>query len=139
MSTATYITSNITEAINHWYYIEPYAKVPATKKEYRTQRLLLNKLMEQASKKDDKHIINLLELIARNLQTYEEKNFPLENSTPSDVLEFLMQEHGLTQSDFPEIGSQSLVSKILKGERKLTAEHIARLASRFHISPAIFY
>lgn len=77
--------------------------------------------------------------IAHNLQTYEEKNFPLENSTPSDVLEFLMQEHELTQADFPEIGSQSLVSKILKGERKLTAEHIARLASRFHLSPAAFY
>lgn len=37
MSTATYITSNITEAMNHWHYIEPYAKVPTTKKEYRTQ------------------------------------------------------------------------------------------------------
>lgn len=56
-----------------------------------------------------------------------------------DVLKFLMNEHDLSQSDLPEIGSQSLVSKILKGERKLTADQIGRLAGRFHVSPAVFY
>jgi len=136
MSTATYM---LTEAINHWQYIEPYAKVPATKKEYRKQRLLLDTLMQRVLKKEDKHVANLLKLIARNLKEYEESYFALEKSTPNQVLEFLMQEHGLTQMDLPEIGSQSLVSKILKGERNLTAEHIARLANRFHISPAVFY
>lgn len=136
MSTATYM---LTEAMNHWHYIEPYAKVPVNKKEYRKQRLLLDKLMQRVLKEEDKHVANLLKLIARNLKEYEENYFPLEKSTPNQVLEFLMQEHGLTQMDLPEIGSQSLVSKILKGERKLTTEHIARLANRFHISPAVFY
>ncbi len=40
------------------------------------------------------------------------------------MLAFLMEERGLGQTDFPEIGSQSLISKILSGERKLTVEHI---------------
>jgi transcriptional regulator with XRE-family HTH domain len=47
------------------------------------------------------------------------------------MLKFLMSEHGLGQSDLPEIGSQSLVSKILNGERQLTLEHVRNLSKRF--------
>jgi len=49
-----------------------------------------------------------------------------------------MNEHGLSQNDLPEIGSQSLVSKILSGERKLTVEHIQQLSNRFGVSTFLF-
>jgi HTH-type transcriptional regulator/antitoxin HigA len=49
-----------------------------------------------------------------------------------------MEEHGLDQNHLPEIGSQSLVSKILNGERKLTVEHIKYLSKRFGVSPSVF-
>lgn len=49
-----------------------------------------------------------------------------------------MQEHNLGQSDLPEIGSQSLVSKILSGERHLTTDHIKKLSGRFGVSPVVF-
>ena len=44
----------------------------------------------------------------------------------------------IQQKDLPEIGSQSLVSKILNGERKLTVSHINHLAKRFGVSPLVF-
>ena len=50
-----------------------------------------------------------------------------------------MEDHHLTQADLPEISNQSLVSKILKGERSLTTEHIQKLSKRFHVSPAVFF
>jgi HTH-type transcriptional regulator / antitoxin HigA len=49
-----------------------------------------------------------------------------------------MEEHGLDQNDLPEIESQSLVSKILNGERKLTVEHIKYLSKRFNVSPTVY-
>ena len=49
-----------------------------------------------------------------------------------------MDEHAIGQTDLPEIGSQSLVSKILNGERQLTLEHIRSLSRRFGVSPAVF-
>ena len=55
------------------------------------------------------------------------------------VLRLLMDQHGLTGSDLPELGSKSLVSKILKGERSLTRRHIEALARRFGISPTLFF
>lgn len=49
-----------------------------------------------------------------------------------------MEEHGLTQSDLPEVGSQGMVSEILSGKRELIVRQIRALASRFHVSPAVF-
>ena len=55
------------------------------------------------------------------------------------VLHLLMDQHDLTGSDLPELGSKSLVSKILKGERSLTRRHIEALSRRFGISPTLFF
>lgn len=82
--------------------------------------------------------ISLLHLIANNIQVYENKHYPSKKLIPIEMLKFLMEEHGLDQDDLPEIGSQSLVSKILNGKRKLTLEHIRHLSKRFGVSPAIF-
>jgi integrase len=45
-----------------------------------------------------------------------------------------------SMADLPEIGSKSLVSKILNGRgRNLTRDHIAALSKRFSVSPALFF
>ena len=49
-----------------------------------------------------------------------------------------MEEHGLTQSDLPEVGSQGVISDILRGKRELNVRQIRTLAKRFHVSPAVF-
>ena len=55
------------------------------------------------------------------------------------VLRTLMDQYELNQSDFQqEIGSKSMVSRVLSGERQLTIEHIRKLSLRFGISPALF-
>ncbi|MNC82704.1 Antitoxin HigA [compost metagenome] len=55
------------------------------------------------------------------------------------VLRTLMDQYELNQNDFQqEIGSKSMVSRVLRGERQLTTEHIRKLAQRFGISPALF-
>ncbi len=55
------------------------------------------------------------------------------------VLKVLMEQHGLGVADLPEIGSKSLVSKILNNERSLTRNHIETLSKRFGVSPALFF
>ncbi len=55
------------------------------------------------------------------------------------VIRTLMDQYGLTLSDLPEIGSKSMVSRVLSGEEEiLTLEHAKKLATRFGISPALF-
>jgi len=55
------------------------------------------------------------------------------------VLRTLMDQHQLTTSDFQEeIGSKSMVSRVLNGERQLNLNHIKKLAKRFGVSPLMF-
>ena len=54
------------------------------------------------------------------------------------VAQYLMEEHGLTQSDLPEVGSQGVVSEILHGKRELNVRQIRALAHRFGVAPAVF-
>lgn len=50
-----------------------------------------------------------------------------------------MEEHGLKQDDLKEIGSQGVVSEILRGKRELNTRQISMLAKRFGVSPAAFF
>lgn len=48
-----------------------------------------------------------------------------------------MDEHGLTQSDLTEVGSQGVVSDIVRGQRELNVRQIRALSERFGVSPAV--
>jgi len=55
------------------------------------------------------------------------------------TLKLLMEQHGLGIANVPEIGSNTLVSKVLNGKRNLTRNHIEALSERFGVSPALFF
>lgn len=71
---------------------------------------------------------------------FEEFNVRIATGRNSvSLLRVLMQQHGLSQSDFEnEIGKKSLVSRILNGERNLTLDHMRALAARFQIPVSMF-
>lgn len=55
-----------------------------------------------------------------------------------EVLGYLMREHGLTQSDLPGVGTQSVVSEILNGKRKLNLRQVRWLADHFKVPVDVF-
>ena len=57
---------------------------------------------------------------------------------PVAVLRLLMDEHGLSQSDLPEVGSQGVVSEILRGRRQINLRQVRALSERFGVSPSAF-
>jgi transcriptional regulator with XRE-family HTH domain len=69
---------------------------------------------------------------------YEDTHVPYSDSSASEILRTLMEEHALKQSDLSEIGSQGVVSEILSGKRDLNVRQITQLAARFGVSPALF-
>lgn len=89
----------------------------------------------------------LIDLLAKKIADYENTapEFAEFNARiaalPQELamLRTLMDQHGLNQSSFKqEIGSRSLVSMILKGERTLTLEHMKALSKRFGIPVSTF-
>ncbi|MEH1795280.1 helix-turn-helix domain-containing protein [Nostoc sp.] len=56
------------------------------------------------------------------------------------MLQALIAEFDLRQKDLiPIFKTESIVSEVLSGQRKLTVRHIAGLAEFFRISPAAFF
>lgn len=71
-------------------------------------------------------------------EDYEAEHHPLPDTTGVQALKFLMEQHGLKQSDLPEVGSQGVVSEILKGKRELNLRQVRALGTRFGVSAATF-
>ena len=130
--------SAVQQTISHWNHVVPYAHVPCNEKEYEKLLVFVDELMDWSRHHKDKRATSLLNLVASNIEAYENRHYATKKISGVDMIIFLMDEHGLGQGDLPEIGSQSLVSKILKGERQLTLEHIRGLSKRFGVSPSVF-
>jgi len=82
----------------------------------------------------------LAELFTLLIEDYEEKHYCLPKSSPLEVVEFLMDQHGLKQKDLADVfGTPSIVSEVMNGKRELNKEHIRRLSERFGVSPELFF
>jgi HTH-type transcriptional regulator/antitoxin HigA len=72
------------------------------------------------------------------IEAYEDRHLPEPVGDPISTLAFFMEEHGVSQADLPEIGSQTEVSEILSRKRELNIHQIRSLSKRFHVSPEVF-
>jgi len=80
------------------------------------------------------------ELLTVLIEAYEEENYPVRAASPVEVLVELMEANNLKQKDLaPLLGSESVVSEVLRGKRELNKHHIERLSRRFRVSPAVFF
>ena len=91
--------------------------------------------------------IPLIEILSASIERWEDSaeeftefnkrinNLPTEQA----VFKIIMEQYNLGVADFPEIGSKSLISKIINNKRHLTKEHIAALSQRFKLSPSLFF
>lgn len=129
----------VQQTIKHWEHVVSYAQIPKNEREYEKLMTFVDELMDWSRHHKDENATSLLNLIASNIEAYENQHYSVKKISSVEMLKFLMDEHGLGQGDLPEIGSQSLVSRILNGERQLTLDHIRNLSKRFGVSPAVFF
>ena len=84
--------------------------------------------------------VEAIELLTLLIERYESEHYPVPDAEAVAVLRFLLERNGLAQRDIAaELGSESTVSLILAGKRRLNLNHIERLSERFHVSPAVFF
>lgn len=76
-----------------------------------------------------------LDALATLVEAYEEKNFAIKEASPIAVIEFMMDQRGLSRKDLqPMIGSRARVSEVLSGKRPLTLAMIRALSNAWSIS-----
>jgi HTH-type transcriptional regulator/antitoxin HigA len=86
---------------------------------------------------DEEDYLNLLGTLVHQ---YEEIHHPIPDIYGVELIEALLEEFDLKQKDLvPIFKTESIVSAVLNGHRKLMTEHIEQLANFFHVSPAAFF
>jgi HTH-type transcriptional regulator/antitoxin HigA len=125
------------ELQQHWTAISPLLSL-RNEQEYDRAVECLNRLLDEVGTDEQHPLYTLLDTLGTLIHAYEEEHHPIPECSGVDVLRFLMDEHGLTQSDVPEIGSQGVVSEVLRGKRELNIRQIRALAKRFQVSPSVF-
>ena len=83
-----------------------------------------------------------LETLVQLVTHYEAEHHAINTDDLSglDSLRYLLEQNDMNASDLAKLLGMhaSMGSKILKGERKLTADHLRQLGERFKVSPAAF-
>jgi HTH-type transcriptional regulator / antitoxin HigA len=108
---------------------------------------LIESLLEEAEDSDDEPLNAVIDMLSHAIEVYESRDHELAGfearamDPPADlaILRLLMAQHHLGTADLPEIGSKSMVSRVLSGERNLNKNHIKALSRRFGIDPGLFF
>jgi HTH-type transcriptional regulator/antitoxin HigA len=99
----------------------------------------MNGLLDVVGDDEEHELMDFLDLVSQLVSDYESVRYVLPGAKPHEVLRFIMEQHGLKQTDLAaEIGGQSVVSDILGGKREINARQARALAARFGVSPAVF-
>lgn len=105
---------------------------------YARMTRVLEALLDETSGDESHPAMGLVDIVGDLIEDYEAEHHAIPEASGVQVLKFLMEQHGLKQSDLPEIGSQGVVSEVLTGKRELNVRQIRALSERFAVSPATF-
>lgn len=132
------MNSQLKEVAKVWPNIQSVFSVPHNEKDYNKLVNMLDSLIDEVGNNESHRLSSLMETIGSLIESYESQNYPDIEGDPINVLKTLMEEHGLKQSDLPEIGSQGVVSEIISGKRQLNVRQLKLLGARFKVSPMVF-
>lgn len=111
----------------------------ASEADYAAAVTCLDQLLDAGGANEAHPLAALVALLGERIAAWEMVEHRMHEADSSEVLRFLMTQHGLTQGELPEVGSQGVVSEILAGKRRLNVKQIEALARRFGTSPAAFF
>jgi HTH-type transcriptional regulator / antitoxin HigA len=110
-----------------------------TKAQYKAALELLEALWGKVGEDATSPYGSLFTLLTERIATYEARHVPFDDVAPAQVLEYLLEQHGVTQQEVADATGiqQSNLNQLLKGKRKLTTEHVKRLAHYFRVEPSV--
>jgi len=128
----------IEQAALHWPYVAPLLTTPQTEADYDALVHELDDLLTLTGDDENHPLRALAARMGDLIAEYDARHYPIAPAPGHEVLRSLMVEHGLTQSDLPEVGAQPVVSDILNGKRQLNLRQLRALSQRFNLPVDVF-
>jgi len=110
-----------------------------SKQGYRQAMKALTAVMRLSRRNRDQN--DYLATLSALIGAYEAEHAKINvEHDPLENLKFLLAENEMTASDLGRLlGDRSLGTRLLKGQRNLSKNHIKTLSQRFRVSPALFF
>ncbi len=109
-----------------------------TAKDYKHASALIEQLIDHVGENENHPLADLLDYVANQVENYESEHTKIPEAPAREVLRFLMEQHGLSQSDLADCAPQSRISEILNAKREISKELAKALAKRFKVNVGVF-
>lgn len=109
-------------------------RLPKNEAEYDALVEQLNWLIDKGDLSPDEH--DYMMLLGVLIQAYDDVYYPdaMFDVRGSEFVRQLLQEQGLRQKDLvPIFKTESIVSDVLNGKRRMTVEHLVKMSDFFHL------
>jgi len=112
-------------------------QVIETENEYDRALAIAEKLTFAKARSPEEKALH--KLVVTLIEAYETENYPMEESTPSEILQHLMESCGTRQSDLVGvIGSSGVVSEVVNNKRSISKAQAKALGEYFKVSSNLF-
>lgn len=141
MPNMTKVNGKMTNTFNQAVYSNLLAeiapKVIETEEEYERALQLAEQLTFAKTKTLEERA--LYKLLVTLIETYETQNYLMDESTPYEILQHVMEASGTRQADLVGIiGSSGVVSEVVNGKRSISKAQAKALGDYFKVSPSLF-
>ena len=132
---------NLNDLQQAWQQLNQTAHIAPIRDEAHYDKMvqLADTLVDAIGNAKKHPLLDLFDLVSELIRAYDAEHYVVPDASPRKVLRFLMEQHGLSQSDLPEVGNQSVISMLLSGSRQLNVRQIQTLSARFHVPPSVFF
>jgi HTH-type transcriptional regulator / antitoxin HigA len=112
-------------------------KVIETEEEYNRALAVAEKLTFAKNRTPEEKALH--KLLVTLIEAYEMENYPMDESTPYEILQHLMEASGTCLADLVGIiGSSSVVSEVVNGQRAISKAQAKALSEYYQVSPSLF-
>lgn len=112
-------------------------QVIETEEEYDRALAIAEKLTFAKNRSPEEKALH--KLVVTLIEAYEAENYPMEESTPYEILQHLMESSGTRQADLVGvIGSSGVVSEVVNGKRNISKAQAKALGEYFKVSSNLF-
>ncbi len=112
-------------------------KIIETEDEYDSALSVAERLTFQKSRTPEEQA--LYKLLVTLIEAYEAEHYAMDESTPHEVLQHIMESSSTRQADLVGvIGSSGVVSEIVNGKRSISKTQAKALGEHFKVLPSLF-
>ena len=123
-----------------WATVQSFAPLRPLRSEVEYDRMveLTNSLVDIIGDNEDHPLFSLFDPATDLISAWEKEHISFPETSPRELLRFLIESNGLRQKDLHDIASPTLLSDILSGRRAISKNVAKALAERFHMDVGAF-